>query len=178
MSNGFGTINARNINEIVASLAKQIKDIKTDFAKDYTVLNNKLEKCEEVLQDLKDYIDTVEENIESEYQNLKTQIEKFDEEIAEIRAELSQVNYRKIGNETVAVGIAPLSAYSATSSTYPFSAKYSVNDSDGNNIVDTYATKVELGNTSATLSADYTQKIAESSSEGMSALSSVSGILS
>ena len=64
MSNGFGTINTRNINEIVASLAKQIKDIKTDFAKDYTVLNNKLEKCEEVLQDLKDYIETVEENIE------------------------------------------------------------------------------------------------------------------
>ena len=174
---GFGTIQPRNINEIVASIEKQIRDIKADFGRDYTVLSNKLEKCEFDLKKLKEYIEEVHDYTESEYNRLQEQISQFEGQIAELKDNLSHVNYTRSGQETVAVGIAPLKEYSSTSSTYPFSAKYAVNDSNGNNIVETYATKVELGNVSATLSADYTQKIAESSSEGMSALSSVSGQL-
>jgi hypothetical protein len=174
---GFGTIQPRNINEIVASIEKQIRDIKADFGRDYTVLSNKLEKCEFDLKKLKEYIEEVHDYTESEYNRLQEQISQFEGQIAELKDNLSYVNYTRSGQETVAVGIAPLKEYSSTSSTYPFSAKYAVNDSNGNNIVETYATKQELSSTSATLSGDYVQKIADSSSAGMSALSSVSGEL-
>lgn len=174
---GFGTIQPRNINEIVASIEKQIRDIKADFGRDYTVLSNKLEKCEFDLKKLKEYIEEVHDYTESEYNRLQEQISQFEGQIAELKDNLSHVKYTRSGQETVAVGIAPLKEYSSTSSTYPFSAKYAVNDSNGNNIVETYATKQELSSTSETLSGDYVQKIADSSSAGASALSSVSSQL-
>lgn len=143
---GFGTIQPKDINQIVTALEKQISDIKSSYASDYSVISNKIEKCETYLSKLKEYIKVVQDYTETEYQKLQTQIESFESQINELKENLNQVNYSKAGQETVAVGIAPLNEYSATSVTHPFSAKYAVNDSEGNNIVGTYATKDELNN--------------------------------
>lgn len=178
MSYGFGTIQPRDINQIVVSLEKQISEIKADYSKDYTILSNKLNSCELYLNKLKEYISVVQNYTETEYKNLQTKIDGFESEIDDLKEKLNQVNYRKIGEETVAVGISPLNDYKETGITHPFSAKYAVNDSNKNNIVETYATKDELNSIYSTLSADYTQKIEDSSSSGMFALSSVSGLLS
>lgn len=178
MSYGFGTIQPRDINQIVVTLEKQISEIKADYSKDYTILSNKLNSCELYLNKLKEYISVVKNYTETEYKNLQTKIDGFESEIDDLKEKLNQVNYRKIGEETVAVGISPLNDYKETGITHPFSAKYAVNDSNKNNIVETYATKVELNSIYSTLSADYTQKIEDSSSSGMFALSSVSGLLS
>lgn len=178
MSYGFGTIQPRDINQIVVTLEKQISEIKADYSKDYTILSNKLNSCELYLNKLKEYISVVQNYTETEYKNLQTKIDGFESEIDDLKEKLNQVNYRKIGEETVAVGISPLNDYKETGITHPFSAKYAVNDSNKNNIVETYATKDELNSIYSTLSADYTQKIEDSSSSGMFALSSVSGLLS
>lgn len=178
MSYGFGTIQPRDINQIVVTLEKQISEIKADYSKDYTILSNKLNSCELYLNKLKEYISVVQNYTETEYKNLQTKIDGFESEIDDLKEKLNQVNYRKIGEETVAVGISPLNDYKETGITHPFSAKYAVNDSNKNNIVETYATKVELNSIYSTLSEDYTQKIEDSSSSGMFALSSVSGLLS
>lgn len=178
MSYGFGTIQPRDINQIVVTLEKQISEIKADYSKDYTILSNKLNSCELYLNKLKEYISVVKNYTETEYKNLQTKIDGFESEIDDLKEKLNQVNYRKIGEETVAVGISPLNDYKETGITHPFSAKYAVNDSNKNNIVETYATKVELNSIYSTLSADYTQKIEDSSSSGIFALSSVSGLLS
>lgn len=175
---GFGTINPRNINEIVVSIEKQIKEIKSDFTKDVTVLSNKLEKCEYDLKQLKEYIEEVHDYTETEYTRLQDQIHGFEDDIEYLKNNLNQVEYIENQHGKVAVGIAPLSEYSSTSSTYPIFAKYADGDSNGNIIAQTYATKTELSSVSSTLSADYIQKISESSSAGMSALSSISGELS
>jgi chromosome segregation ATPase len=143
---GFGTIQPKNINQIVTALEKQINDIKSSYASDYSVISNKIEKCETYLSKLKEYIKVVQDYTETEYQKLQTQIESFESQISELKENLNQVNYSKAGQETVAVGIAPLNEYSDTGVTHPFSAKYAVNDSEGNNIVGTYATKDELNN--------------------------------
>jgi hypothetical protein len=143
---GFGTIQPKNINQIVAALEKQINDIKSSYASDYSVISNKIEKCETYLSKLKEYIKVVQDYTETEYQKLQTQIESFESQISKLKENLNQVNYSKAGQETVAVGIAPLNEYSDTGVTHPFSAKYAVNDSEGNNIVGTYATKDELNN--------------------------------
>ena len=143
---GFGTIQPKDINQIVAALEKQINDIKSSYASDYSVISNKIEKCETYLSKLKEYIKVVQDYTETEYQKLQTQIESFESQISELKENLNQVNYSKAGQETVAVGIAPLNEYSDTGVTHPFSAKYAVNDSEGNNIVGTYATKDELNN--------------------------------
>lgn len=178
MSYGFGTIQPRDINQIVVTLEKQISEIKADYSKDYTILSNKLNSCELYLNKLKEYISVVKNYTETEYKNLQTKIDGFESEIDDLKEKLNQVNYRKIGEETVAVGISPLNDYKETGITHPFSAKYAVNDSNKNNIVETYATKDELNSIYSTLSADYTQKIEDSSSSGIFALSSVSGLLS
>lgn len=178
MSYGFGTIQPRDINQIVVTLEKQISEIKADYSKDYTILSNKLNSCELYLNKLKEYISVVQNYTETEYKNLQTKIDGFESEIDDLKEKLNQVNYRKIGEETVAVGISPLNDYKETGITHPFSAKYAVNDSNKNNIVETYATKDELNSIYSTLSADYTHKIEDSSSSGMFALSSVSGLLS
>ena len=143
---GFGTIQPKDINQIVTALEKQINDIKSSYASDYSVISNKIEKCETYLSKLKEYIKVVQDYTETEYQKLQTQIESFESQISELKENLNQVNYSKAGQETVAVGIAPLNEYSDTGVTHPFSAKYAVNDSEGNNIVGTYATKDELNN--------------------------------
>lgn len=143
---GFGTIQPKDINQIVTALEKQINDIKSSYASDYSVISNKIGKCETYLSKLKEYIKVVQDYTETEYQKLQTQIESFESQISELKENLNQVNYSKVGQETVAVGIAPLKEYSDTGVTHPFSAKYAVNDSEGNNIVGTYATKDELNN--------------------------------
>ena len=143
---GFGTIETKDINQIVTALEKQISNIKSSYTTDYTVISNKIERCETYLSKLKEYIKVVQDYTETEYQKLQTQIESFESQINELKENLNQVNYSKAGQETVAVGIAPLNEYSDTHITHPFSAKYAVNDSEGNNIVGTYATKDELNN--------------------------------
>lgn len=143
---GFGTIQPKDINQIVTALEKQISNIKSSYTTDYAVISNKIERCETYLSKLKEYIKVVQDYTETEYQKLQTQIESFESQINELKENLNQVNYSKVGQETVAVGIVPLNEYSATHVTHPFSAKYAVNDSEGNNIVGTYATKDELNN--------------------------------
>lgn len=141
---GFGTIQPKDINQIVTALEKQISNIKSSYTTDYTVISNKIERCETYLSKLKEYIKVVQDYTETEYQKLQTQIESFESQINELKENLNQVNYSKVGQETVAVGIAPLNEYTDTHVTHPFSAKYAVNDSEGNNIVSTYATKDDI----------------------------------
>lgn len=165
--NGFGTIDKKDINVLISSIENRINFIRNDINQNVTSLKNQLNACTEELNRLKKLVIQVTNYNDSEYQKIENRINQFDSDIEDIKSKLNTIQYNEIAAGKCASGI----------NEYPIYAKYAENDINGNNICNTYATKNELSSTSATLSADYTRKIAESSSGGMSALSSVSGIL-
>lgn len=165
--NGFGTIDKKDINVLISSIENRINFIRNDINQNVTSLKNQLNACTEELNRLKKLVIQVTNYNDSEYQKLENRINQFDSDIEDIKSKLNTIQYNEIAAGKCASGI----------NEYPIYAKYAENDINGNNICNTYATKNELSSTSATLSADYTRKIAESSSGGMSALSSVSAQL-
>ena len=165
--NGFGTIDKKDINVLISSIENRINFIRNDINQNVTSLKNQLNACTEELNRLKKLVIQVTNYNDSEYQKLENRINQFDSDIEYIKRNLNTIQYNEIAAGKCASGI----------NEYPIYAKYAENDINGNNICNTYATKNELSSTSATLSADYTRKIAESSSGGMSALSSVSAQL-
>lgn len=165
--NGFGTIDKKDINVLISSIENRINFIRNDINQNVTSLKNQLNACTEELNRLKKLVIQVTNYNDSEYQKIENRINQFDSDVEDIKSKLNTIQYNEIAAGKCASGI----------NEYPIYAKYAENDINGNNICNTYATKNELSSTSATLSADYTRKIAESSSGGMSALSSVSGIL-
>ena len=165
--NGFGTIDKKDINVLISSIENKINFIRNDISQNVTSLKNQLNACTEELNRLKKLVIQVTNYNDSEYKKLENRINQFDSDIEDIKSKLNTIQYNEIAAGKCASGI----------NEYPIYAKYAENDTNGNNICNTYATKNELSSTSATLSADYTRKIAESSSGGMSALSSVSAQL-
>ena len=165
--NGFGTIDKKDINVLISSIENRINFIRNDINQNVTSLKNQLNACTEELNRLKKLVIQVTNYNDSEYKKLENRINQFDSDIEDIKNKLNTIQYNEIASGKCASGI----------NEYPIYAKYAENDTNGNNICNTYATKNELSSTSATLSADYTRKIAESSSGGMSALSSVSAQL-
>lgn len=165
--NGFGTIDKKDINVLISSIENRINFIRNDINQNVASLKNQLNACTEELNRLKKLVIQVTNYNDSEYQKLENRINQFDSDIEDIKSKLNTIQYNEIAAGKCASGI----------NEYPIYAKYAENDTNGNNICNTYATKNELSSTSATLSADYTRKIAESSSGGMSALSSVSAQL-
>lgn len=165
--NGFGTIDKKDINVLISSIENRINFIRNDINQNVTSLKNQLNACTEELNRLKKLVIQVTNYNDSEYQKLENRINQFDSDIEDIKSKLNTIQYNEIAEGKCASGI----------NEYPIYAKYAENDINGNKIPDYYAAKYDLSNVSSTLSADYTSKIAESSSGGMSALSSVSGIL-
>lgn len=165
--NGFGTIDKKDINVLISSIENRINFIRNDINQNVTSLKNQLNACTEELNRLKKLVIQVTNYNDSEYQKLENRINQFDSDIEDIKSKLNTIQYNEIAAGKCASGI----------NEYPIYAKYAENDTNGNIIPEYYAAKYDLSNVSSTLSADYTKKIAESSSGGMSALSSVSGIL-
>ena len=165
--NGFGTIDKKDINVLITSIENRINFIRNDINQNVTSLKNQLNACTEELNRLKKLVIQVTNYNDSEYQKLENRINQFDSDIEDIKSKLNTIQYNEIAAGKCASGI----------NEYPIYAKYAENDTNGNIISEYYAAKDDLSNVSSTLSADYTEKIAESSSGGMSALSSVSGIL-
>lgn len=165
--NGFGTIDKKDINVLISSIENRINFIRNDINQNVTSLKNQLNACTEELNRLKKLVIQVTNYNDSEYQKLENRINQFDSDIEDIKSKLNTIQYNEIAAGKCASGI----------NEYPIYAKYAENDTNGNIIPEYYAAKYDLSNVSSTLSADYTEKIAESSSGGMSALSSVSGIL-
>lgn len=165
--NGFGTIDKKDINVLISSIENRINFIRNDINQNVTSLKNQLNACTEELNRLKKLVIQVTNYNDSEYQKLENRINQFDSDIEDIKSKLNTIQYNEIAAGKCASGI----------NEYPIYAKYAENDTNGNIIPEYYAAKYDLSNVSSTLSADYTSKIAESSSGGMSALSSVSGIL-
>ena len=165
--NGFGTIDKKDINVLITSIENRINFIRNDINQNVTSLKNQLNACTEELNRLKKLVIQVTNYNDSEYQKLENRINQFDSDIEDIKSKLNTIQYNEIAAGKCASGI----------NEYPIYAKYAENDTNGNIIPEYYAAKYDLSNVSSTLSADYTEKIAESSSGGMSALSSVSGIL-
>ena len=165
--NGFGTIDKKDINVLITSIENRINFIRNDINQNVTSLKNQLNACTEELNRLKKLVIQVTNYNDSEYQKLENRINQFDSDIEDIKSKLNTIQYNEIAAGKCASGI----------NEYPIYAKYAENDTNGNIIPEYYAAKFDLSNVSSTLSADYTEKIAESSSGGMSALSSVSGIL-
>ena len=165
--NGFGTIDKKDINVLITSIENRINFIRNDINQNVTSLKNQLNACTEELNRLKKLVIQVSNYNDSEYQKLENRINQFDSDIEDIKSKLNTIQYNEIAAGKCASGI----------NEYPIYAKYAENDTNGNIIPEYYAAKYDLSNVSSTLSADYTRKIAESSSGGMSALSSVSGIL-
>lgn len=150
--NGFGTIQSRDINEIVAGIEKQIKTLKSDFGKDVVVLQNRLESCVYELNILKEKLQYVQDYNETEYGKIQAKIAQFDEDIAYIKDHLNTITY----NETVGGKCASGINY------FPIYSRYTEKDISGRDIIPTYATKAELSSASGS---------------SMSALSSVSSTL-
>lgn len=165
--NGFGTIDKKDINVLISSIENRINFIRNDINQNVTSLKNQLNTCTEELNRLKKLVIQVSNYNDTEYKKLENRINQFANDIEDIKSKLNTIQYNEIAAGKCASGI----------NEYPIYAKYAENDINGNKIPDYYAAKSDLSNASATLSADYTEKIAESSSGGMSALSSVSGIL-
>ena len=165
--NGFGTIDKKDINVLITSIENRINFIRNDINQNVTSLKNQLNACTEELNRLKKLVIQVTNYNDSEYQKLENRINQFDSDIEDINSKLNTIQYNEIAAGKCASGI----------NEYPIYAKYAENDTNGNIIPEYYAAKYDLSNVSSILSADYTRKIAESSSGGMSALSSVSGIL-
>lgn len=167
MSSGFGTNDKKDIDELVKKIELKIKDLRSDFTKDVTVLKNQLTVCATELDRLKELLESVSDYSHSEYEKLERKSQEFEEAIADIRTKLNTIQYNEVLEGKCASGI----------NEYPIYARYAEKDISGNSIPSYYATKSEVSGVSATLSGDYTQKIADSSSAGASALSSVSSQL-
>lgn len=165
--NGFGTIDKKDINVLISSIENRINFIRNDINQNVTSLKNQLNACTEELNRLKKLVIQVTNYNDSEYKKLENRINQFDSDIEDIKSKLNTIQYNEIAEGKCASGI----------NEYPIYAKYAENDTNGNIIPEYYAAKYDLSNVSSTLSADYTRKIAESSSGGMSALSSVSAQL-
>ena len=165
--NGFGTIDKKDINVLITSIENRINFIRNDINQNVTSLKNQLNACTEELNRLKKLVIQVSNYNDTEYQKLENRINQFDSDIEDIKSKLNTIQYNEIAAGKCASGI----------NEYPIYAKYAENDTNGNIIPEYYAAKFDLSNVSSTLSADYTEKIAESSSGGMSELSSVSAQL-
>lgn len=165
--NGFGTIDKKDIDVLISSIENRINFIRNDINQNVTSLKNQLNTCTEELNRLKKLVIQVTNYNDTEYKKLENRINQFANDIEDIKNKLNTIQYNEIGAGKCASGI----------NEYPIYAKYAENDTNGNIIPEYYAAKSDLSNVSSTLSADYTEKIAESSSGGISALSSVSGIL-
>ena len=165
--NGFCTTDKKDINVLITSIENRINFIRNDINQNVTILKNQLNACTEELNRLKKLVIQVSNYNDSEYQKLENRINQFDSDIEYIKSKLNTIQYNEIAAGKCASGI----------NEYPIYAKYAENDTNGNIISEYYAAKDDLSNVSSTLSADYTRKIAESSSGGMSALSSVSAQL-
>ena len=165
--NGFGTIDKRDINVLISSIENKINYIRNDISQNVTSLKNQLNACNEELNRLKKLVIQVTDYNDTEYKKIENRINEFAKDIEDIKSKLNTIQYNEIAAGKCASGI----------NEYPIYAKYAENDTNGNIIQEYYAAKFDLSNVSSTLSADYTEKIAESSSGGMSALSSVSAQL-
>ena len=165
--NGFGTIDKKDINVLITSIENRINFIRNDINQNVTSLKNQLNACTEELNRLKKLVIQVSNYNDTEYKKIENRINEFAKDIEDIKSKLNTIQYNEIAAGKCASGI----------NEYPIYAKYAENDTNGNIIPEYYAAKYDLSNVSSILSADYTEKIAESSSGGMSALSSVSGIL-
>ena len=165
--NGFGTIDKKDINVLISSIENKINFIRNDISQNVTSLKNQLNACNEELNRLKKLVIQVTDYNDTEYKKIENRINEFAKDIEDIKSKLNTIQYNEIAAGKCASGI----------NEYPIYAKYAENDTNGNIISEYYAAKFDLSSTSATLSADYTRKIAESSSGGMSALSSVSAQL-
>ena len=165
--NGFGTIDKRDINVLISSIENKINYIRNDISQNVTSLKNQLNACNEELNRLKKLVIQVTDYNDTEYKKIENRINEFAKDIEDIKSKLNTIQYNEIAAGKCASGI----------NEYPIYAKYAENDTNGNIIPEYYAAKFDLSNVSSTLSADYTEKIAESSSGGMSALSSVSAQL-
>ena len=164
--NGFGNPQRYNINEIITSIERQIKDIKSDFNRDVIVLQNKLNNCVNDLDTLRTKVNEIQNYTETEYQKLQTKIEGFDEQIADIRSRLNTISYR---SDSEIVG--PGEAYGINNK--DIWANHAVQDNLGRPITATYATKAELNASGTYLD----NKIDSISAESISGLSGVSAIL-
>ena len=165
--NGFGTIDKRDINVLISSIENKINYIRNDISQNVTSLKNQLNACTEELNRLKKLVIQVTDYNDTEYKKIENRINEFAKDIEDIKSKLNTIQYNEIAEGKCASGI----------NEYPIYAKYAENDTNGNIIPEYYAAKFDLSNVSSTLSADYTEKIAESSSGGMSELSSVSAQL-
>ena len=165
--NGFGTIDKKDINVLISSIENKINFIRNDINQNVTSLKNQLNACTEELNRLKKLVIQVTNYNDTEYKKIENRINEFAKDIEDIKSKLNTIQYNEIAAGKCASGI----------NEYPIYAKYAENDTNGNIIPEYYAAKFDLSNVSSTLSADYTEKIAESSSGGMSALSSVSAQL-
>ena len=165
--NGFGTIDKKDINMLISSIENKINFIRNDISQNVTSLKNQLNACNEELNRLKKLVIQVTDYNDTEYKKIENRINEFAKDIEDIKSKLNTIQYNEIAAGKCASGI----------NEYPIYAKYAENDTNGNIIPEYYAAKFDLSNVSSTLSADYTRKIAESSSGGMSALSSVSAQL-
>ena len=165
--NGFGTIDKKDINVLISSIENKINFIRNDISQNVTSLKNQLNACNEELNRLKKLVIQVTDYNDTEYKKIENRINEFAKDIEDIKSKLNTIQYNEIAAGKCASGI----------NEYPIYAKYAENDTNGNIIPEYYAAKYDLSNVSSTLSADYTEKIAESSSGGMSALSSVSAQL-
>ena len=165
--NGFGTIDKKDINMLISSIENKINFIRNDISQNVTSLKNQLNACNEELNRLKKLVIQVTDYNDTEYKKIENRINEFAKDIEDIKSKLNTIQYNEIATGKCASGI----------NEYPIYAKYAENDTNGNIISEYYAAKDDLSSTSATLSADYTEKIAESSSGGMSALTSVSAQL-
>lgn len=165
--NGFGTIDKKDINVLISSIENKINFIRNDISQNVTSLKNQLNACNEELNRLKKLVIQVTDYNDTEYKKIENRINEFAKDIEDIKSKLNTIQYNEIDAGKCASGI----------NEYPIYAKYAENDTNGNIIPEYYAAKFDLSNVSSTLSADYTKKIAESSSGGMSALSSVSAQL-
>ena len=165
--NGFGTIDKKDINMLISSIENKINFIRNDISQNVTSLKNQLNACNEELNRLKKLVIQVTDYNDTEYKKIENRINEFAKDIEDIKSKLNTIQYNEIEAGKCASGI----------NEYPIYAKYAENDTNGNIISEYYAAKFDLSNVSSTLSADYMEKIAESSSGGMSTLSSVSAQL-
>lgn len=165
--NGFGTIDKKDINVLISSIENKINFIRNDISQNVTNLKNQLNACNEELNRLKKLVIQVTDYNDTEYKKIENRINEFAKDIEDIKSKLNTIQYNEIAAGKCASGI----------NEYPIYAKYAENDTNGNIIPEYYAAKFDLSNVSSTLSADYTEKIAESSSGGMYALTSVSAQL-
>lgn len=140
-----------DIQELIASIRRELDELKRVSDADARVLEGKLAKCASDLSELTSQLDEMDANARAEYESALEEITRLKTEIEGVTSSLYSLQVGDSVGETVAVGITPKEVHDSTGDVYPIMAKYAEKDVNGDDLATTYSKVSDTLELSATL---------------------------